>query len=352
MDFTIYSVGTFMERCYSRIAGLHKRGGVRIICPSGAHWEVTDYHRGVCGRSRIDKRPISDVLLGRCLVTWNGKLDGYREVVAAAQQHGMRTAFFEYGWFSGMLQLDGTGVNAESSLMHFPADWFSDYPIASPGAIWGADFKQRPIEFGAKDMLPGDVSLPDGCIFFPMQLDNDTQITMHSPHYKSMRDVLADIVPAIPTGMTLLVKEHPSIRDQGIYGAMRDEFPSIVWCRTTPIDTILASASLAITVNSSVGFQAMCRKLPLVVLGNAVYGKAGLCITREYGKTIAKLIAVALGEAPDHELRERFLCFVKERHLVPYVFSSMYQRIANIADGKMPWFDRDWSGAYDKAEQS
>jgi capsular polysaccharide export protein len=345
LDITIFSVGIFMDHAYKQIAALHRGGTVRFISKPRQHagpYGFTDWIDGSSTAAKsIGSGSPSAYLIGQCLVIWNGLLPWCTEIVAAARRKGMRTAFFEYGWFSGALQLDASGVNAESSLMHFPADWFTDYPVKAPGVIWSAEFKQRPIEFGSSNALPADAKRPTGYAFLPMQLDEDTQIRCHSPHYPCMRDFLRDVVASLPSGMPLVTKEHPSVRDQGVYRALREEFPSVFWCRTTPIDALLADASVVITINSSVGIQAMCRRTPLVTVGNAVYAKELLC-EQATPKTLPAAIERALSTAPNHDLRERFLLFVKDRFLVPYVFSTMHDRVVSIANGKQPWLSRDW----------
>ena len=123
--------------------------------------------------------------------------------------------------------------------------------------------------------------------FLPLQLFDDANLARFSS-YDTLSDVVLDVVPRLAdAGYLTIVKPHPASRHcvGSLYEnafARRSLLPwsdSVLWCdeETQVANARLFSlADLVITVNSSVGFEALYYDKPVVVLGDAVYKPRGM----------------------------------------------------------------------------
>lgn len=120
----------------------------------------------------------------------------------------------------------------------------------------------------------------------PLQMDGDYQVRQHSP-FADMRAVLIHVLSSFalhaPKASVLVIKNHPL--DPGFidYRAVINEQTQwlglngrTVYLETGHLPTLLSHAQGCITVNSTVGAQALTHDCPLVALGEAFYDMPGL----------------------------------------------------------------------------
>ncbi|TAD77897.1 MAG: capsular biosynthesis protein [Sphingomonadales bacterium] len=116
---------------------------------------------------------------------------------------------------------------------------------------------------------------------FPLQLDSDAQIRLHSPFagmVEAIKLVLQSFAEHAPPGSRLVVKEHPldnGVRDWQLETAdlasrfgIADRVDYLAW---GDIESIAEDALGMVTINSTSGTLALARDVPVVVLGKAVY---------------------------------------------------------------------------------
>lgn len=120
-----------------------------------------------------------------------------------------------------------------------------------------------------------------GYFLFPLQLDSDAQIRLHSPFagmIEAIKLVLQSFAAHAPAGSRLVIKEHPldnGVRDWQLETAdlarrfgIADQVEYLAW---GDIEAIAEGALGMVTVNSTSGTLALARGVPVVVLGKAVY---------------------------------------------------------------------------------
>lgn len=121
----------------------------------------------------------------------------------------------------------------------------------------------------------------EGYFLFPLQLDSDAQIRLHSPFagmIEAIKLVLQSFAEHAPPGTRLVVKEHPldnGVRDWQLeicdlaqrFG-IADRVDYLAW---GDIEAIAEGALGMVTVNSTSGTLGLARSVPVVVLGKAVY---------------------------------------------------------------------------------
>jgi capsular polysaccharide export protein len=120
---------------------------------------------------------------------------------------------------------------------------------------------------------------------FPMQLDCDYQVRLHSP-FQGMARALAHVLDSFsayaPEDAVLAVKAHPL--DNGLVdwrrrtrraAAERGLGDRIVFLEAGDIAELTAGARGVVTINSTSGAVALAAGVPVIVLGRAVYDVPG-----------------------------------------------------------------------------
>jgi capsular polysaccharide export protein len=181
--------------------------------------------------------------------------------------------------------------------------------------------------------LAGLAGCRDPVFLFPLQLDCDYQLRVHSP-FQSVRaaieTVLTSFAGSAPETARLVVKLHPL--DSGIYdwAAMTRHIAAalgiagrIIILDGGAIGTALARSRGVVTVNSTVGSLALTGGRPVKALGNALYDMPGLTFQGGLDEFWND------AEPPDPELFDAFRRVVAARALIPgSFFSSKGLRIA------------------------
>jgi capsular polysaccharide export protein len=126
----------------------------------------------------------------------------------------------------------------------------------------------------------------DPVFLFPLQLDCDYQMRVHSP-FRSVRAAIETVLTSFarhaPAAARLVVKLHPF--DSGIYdwaGMTRHSAVALgvserlIILDGGAIDRALALCRGVVTVNSTVGTLALAAGRPVIALGKAIYDMPGL----------------------------------------------------------------------------
>lgn len=188
------------------------------------------------------------------------------------------------------------GVRAREAFVYFLANWLMapryrgyrshrPYPVTAELAGWIGRMVQRPL---ARRRSERSIRRIAGKRFFllPLQLDSDHQIRTHSPFSgmdAAIGTILASFAAHAPKDMLLLVKEHPL--DNGLTNWRRtvsDRARGLgIGARTFFIEhgdlyALVQAASGVVTVNSTTGTLALSSRVPVLVLGHAVYDLPGV----------------------------------------------------------------------------
>ncbi len=247
------------------------------------------------------------------LLVWNGSNKLLSLAIHAAQRRGIGVVYSEHGYFPGTMQIDLEGVNRSSSLTRLvkaglaqrpphpeldqrldeiiaavsgdkpsrvvrtaiPARYLRSRQARTLNALF---YRLRPYGLG-KPLFPGyqDPPLPDDFVFYPLQVTKDSQLVLHSPiygndHAAAIR-ALSTRLAAMSPPRKLVVKFHPQeerlaqIRND----ALIQQFPDVCFVCNYPATALIKRARFVVTINSSVGFEAILLDRPLVTLGASFY---------------------------------------------------------------------------------
>jgi hypothetical protein len=128
-----------------------------------------------------------------------------------------------------------------------------------------------------------------------MQLDDDTQITQLSPHFRNMRDFVAHLCRH--SALPVRVRQHPlAPPDLDLERLVVASGGSIDKSRN--LAEAMASCKALACVNSSCGIEALDHGLPVLCYGEAVYRHPGAvyCLDADGPATRAATTELAAGE--------------------------------------------------------
>ena len=253
------------------------------------------------------------------LLVWNGSNKLLSLAIHAAKRRGIPVIFAEHGYFPGTMQLDLEGVNQASSLTRLirtgiaqrppqpaldarldaiidavrgdtpsrvvrtaiPAQYLQSRQARAMNALF---YRVRPYGLG-KPLFAGyqDPPLPaDDFVFYPLQVVKDSQLLLHSPIWGNDHAAVIAALSSRLAQMTpprkLVVKFHPQeeriaqIRND----ALIQQFPDVTFICNIPATELIKRARFVVTINSSVGFEAILLDKPLVTLGNSFFAVPSL----------------------------------------------------------------------------
>jgi capsular polysaccharide export protein len=286
------------------------------------------------------------------LFCWNGS--GLAASLAAqiASRQGIPVAYGENGYLPGTTQIDPKGVNADSSfgpahtsleqilplqwsesenatldrvLQHYRGDKAFTPTAQRPRELRAstlAYLEQALIDWRTRQPRPRinrlipktPPPLPGRYVLFPLQVRQDSQLTVHSPLYGNRLDAiiagLVDALSLVAPEVLLVVKLHPADRRKTDYDPVIRGFPDVLWLDGGDIRALLPAAEAVVTVNSTVGVEAMIFNRPVVVLGRALYGFEGLVHLVTARDQLSDVLRRALKSTPDPEITRRYLAFL------------------------------------------
>ena len=181
--------------------------------------------------------------------------------------------------------LQGLGYNAADVLTRWRYPGWRTHRPWSPlveGMGWARKLMQREERSQQGEALLARLRESTADYFlFPLQLDSDAQIRLHSPFAgmsPAIELVLRSFSEHAPANTRLVVKEHPldnGVRDWQLETSdfaqkfgIADRVDYLAW---GDIEAIAEQALGLVTVNSTSGTLALARGVPVVVLGKAVY---------------------------------------------------------------------------------
>jgi capsular polysaccharide export protein len=254
------------------------------------------------------------------VAVWNGSSVPTKALVQFARRNGIKTLFFELANIPGKIFVDPVGVNAQSLLFSSPnileqfsdndvqryERWKSNYLLQKRNELTtataqyqqkinnylflfdviGIKFMNLPaignmnILAKVKEKILHRVSEPIGYqyelkngkyIFFPMQVSNDSQLLFNSP-LNNVEGIKYCVKKGLEKNLDVVVKPHPAENNDIIFQQLRFLQQSYSFSFVMePTMKILEHASEVVTLNSTVGLEAMIIGKKVTFLGKTFY---------------------------------------------------------------------------------
>jgi capsular polysaccharide export protein len=302
---------------------------------SSIYWRFFEFIKSI--ESKLLYTSYHDQLLNRKveqLVIWNGLKFRQRIAVIAAKKLSIPCCFIERGALPGTTTLDLKGINYLNSVPRDPAY-----------------YKNRNLKNTLVTEIPeakNSVGLPDNYIFIPFQVNVDSQITMFSPWIENMfslvelllevEDVLGDSMPNV------ILKSHPSCEQcyQELFEKITKVSKKIFVINDVETSVLIKDSSSVITINSSVGMEALLMRKKVIVLGKAFYNIKGITLSAGSTDELIENIKRVPNWEPNEYLTSSFLDYLKCEYVVkgswhkPNLehFQNMAQRLSLLVDSR------------------
>ncbi len=282
------------------------------------------------------------------VVLWNG-LRGPRYAAASiARARGLKTAFFERGFLPNTVQVDAEGVNYGSRSAHPSPEDLRCLELTPERNAWleSLAFEQRPLGNMKRPVARtvtglAEIDLPERFLLFLAQVHDDTQIDFYSPHFPTMEAAIRTVDAEMKahnaaTGDTLrlVVKEHPQDFKRAHYDALRRELGDALFLQHVDNEALLDRSAAVVTINSSMGLQAIARERPVATLGESVYSVPGVVHRApEDGPLREILPKLTSGEGLSRETQSKLLVYLRENCLVDLPnYNATKAQYANVAE--------------------
>jgi glycosyltransferase involved in cell wall biosynthesis len=186
----------------------------------------------------------------------NGSHPSYTNVLNKIKLLNIPIIFSELGWFpqKDHVYFDKWGVNGKSY-------------IAS------LSFEQL---CNTKDSQNKSKKLSGDYALIALQLENDTNIIIGSPRFKSNDRLIQYILSEIGDKTKIVIKPHPLDKTKDRYTKYESEQVSVVF--DVPIDLLLAKAHSIIAINSTVLLQALDYDVNIYAFGFSILDNKGILI--------------------------------------------------------------------------
>jgi len=262
------------------------------------------------------------------LVVWNGLRLPISTAIPAAKKLGIIIVYAELGAIPGTIAFDANGVNYSSSISSLDIAFLDSFPI-DPTLMAGLKatvFPQRPFrksKLGFAQIVRKDPDPPSRFLLFAQQVHDDSQLLVFGGRFSKVEETLRYVDQQLKaynrkTGQNipLVVKEHPS--DFGRYDLtdIKNELPDVLFFNSTPFQELLTGAVAVVTVNSSVGIQALFANRQIIILGKAFYAKPGLGFSLAADESLAALLEDVMNTPVDRDLVLRYIYYLIYKFLV------------------------------------
>ncbi|MFZ2103338.1 MAG: nitrogen fixation protein FixF [Oricola sp.] len=252
----------------------------------------------------------------RTVLVFNGYLSPNALLALAAEALSMPRLFLENGFYPNTMQADPRGINALSTLPR-EAAFYDGLSEEALGNGWPETFEIRASKLpdGSQPASPTD--LPAAYVFVPLQVPSDMQILALSPWIGDMVQMHTEIAALADafSDRHFVIKEHPSF-PLSIQPRV-PAHPRIHFANGAATRNLLEGADAVITVNSTVGLEALTLGKKLIILGEAHYDIDGLVLRAHDRASLTEAFSRISTWEPDDARRRRFIRFVFNRFLVP-----------------------------------
>lgn len=242
-------------------------------------------------------------------VAWNGLTGSRLCFLQGARDAGAPVLHAELAPLPGRITLDPAGVNAEGSVPQDPA-FFRTH--AAP-----ADWRKAGAGLTARTSRRADVGQTGNALpaypflFCPLQVPDDSQVTLFAGWCGGMAGFLAALAqaaPQLPEGWHLRLKEHPSAKT-----SLAPQLAPLLATGRAVLDNDtdsfaqIAASRGVVTLNSSMGLQAFFHDKPVITLGRAFFALPGLVTPAADQPALNALFTTPDQFGHDEDLRAAFL---------------------------------------------
>lgn len=263
------------------------------------------------------------------VLIFNGYLAPNAIFDLVSQSLNIPVIYIENGFFPNTLQADRKGINALSTLPR-DAAFYDALNDDDTGQNWPADLVERSSKLKEDTSKNENDKLPKSYIFVPFQVPSDMQILALSPWIADMKHLYNEVLGLAKKfeDLHFVIKEHPSF-PLSIQGSV-EKHPRIHFRNHRITRELIEGSDAVLTVNSTVGLEALTLGKKVITLGNAHYAIDGLALKVGNREELCDAIKKLPEWTPDNKRREKFIRFVFNRFLLSTSVKSPKENIAEL----------------------
>lgn len=280
-------------------------------------------------------------------VCWNGLNGSRRAFMQGAADAGARRLYYELAPLPGRFTVDPCGVNAVNGLPRRIAPYLAWQAASGPAPeAWraaGRAIRQRPPLVPPEATAEALPPLSDPFIFVPLQTPGDSQIRLFGGNFKTVEafvDTLGEVAQHLPAGWHLRVKEHPTAPTSFAERIRALHQRRVVLDNVSDTFMQVAQARAVLTVNSSVGLEAMFLDKPVLAAGECFWAVEGVARHTPDEAALARALRGAADLDFDPEARSAFLNFLT------HVYYPPQEQVAELIAARLEGVDSFgfWAG--------
>lgn len=246
-------------------------------------------------------------------VAWNARSDVRFIFMQAARDAGAKTLYLELAPFPNSIAVDPRGINYLNTV---PRDrsFYQSYSDKSDGWRYLEKY------IAQRSVVSVDTSrkylLTSSYIFVALQTEGDSQLVDFGGNYKTVSAFLNDICLAscaLAPGRHVLVKEHPGKKES--LAALVEGYPNVHIVNEFDTVQLIKGADLVLTVNSSVGLEAMILERPVAASGLAFWSVPSIAYSAKNLSELKDLFGANSFEV-SADLRSAFLNFLDKDYYI------------------------------------
>jgi capsular polysaccharide export protein len=249
------------------------------------------------------------------LLVWNGKKFYQAIVIIAAKNYHIKCLYMETGPLPGYMQVSQHGVDASSQLPK-NTDFYMQYSS------------------GEKSSLIQKPESENLIVFVPFQVVEDSNIYCHSSWITNMRHLYEELEKCANqfSQLFFVIKEHPACSE--VYEDLKRRHSKITFAPPqASISELFAKSDFVITVNSTVGLEALLVGKPLITLGDALYNIDEVVQSVSTVEGLYQAInKIFDGWQPNHQILQGFLNYLKNNYAIEGNMDvSTHKQLSNIS---------------------
>ena len=253
-------------------------------------------------------------------VAWNG-LNTMRQIfMRAAQDAGSRTLFFELAPFPDRITVDPKGVNYQNALPRHAAPYLAWAKTECRNPLGWQELRDTITQRKPSTHYRSDTPAPpmEGrFIFVPLQVPGDSQLRVFGGAFRTIDmfvDTLLQQAHHCPPGWHIRIKEHPSATPFVAAAIRVSGVRNVVLDNVTDTFQQVRQSELVLTVNSSVGLEAMFFDKPVVAAGDCFWAIDQIAGAAKTPQALAHLFADPGRVGFDPEARQAFFNFLNQEY--------------------------------------
>ena len=271
----------------------------------------------------------------RFFAIWNGYYLADKAMIKAGDFFGKVPIYFENGLLPDTTTVDIQGVNFANSMPRRAA-FYKQLEVPADYDATAKLHTRKPV----KNTTNQPIKMAKRYIFIPFQVESDTQIIVYGGWINSMRQLFSEVtqlLSELDEDVVLVFKEHPASHDsyEDLYQLKNAR---IIFANDNSTEELIVNAEAIVTVNSTVGIEALLFNKKIITLGQAFSSIDGLVLHATNARALKQQLRKLSHWRPDPGLVRNFIWYLNEQYLVkgswkaptPMHFLSLKERLQQL----------------------